>query len=156
MKKIGCFESPIGYILYTHQDHALYNMRIEENELTTNVIYENDDDIDQKLDAYFKGGLQSFDIDVVFENGTLFQRSVWQALLNIPFGTTKSYQDIAKTIGRPKALRAVGQACKKNPIGIVIPCHRVIGKNNALTGYSGKDYIHLKKKLLDMEKAFLD
>lgn len=156
MKKTGYFKSPIGYIIYVHETHKLYQMRIEEDQLDQHMTFENDDDINKQLDQYFKGSLTAFDLDIVFESGTDFQRSVWNQLLKIPFGKTKCYQEISELVGSPHAMRAVGQACKKNPIGIVVPCHRVIGKNNQLTGYSGKDYVHLKKKLLDMEKAFLD
>lgn len=131
-------------------------MRIDEEGEDICENYENDSIIDIKLEKYFKGSLKEFDIDVLFESGTDFQVSVWKELLKIPYGETRNYQEIAVSIGRPKALRAVGQACKKNPIGIVVPCHRVIGKDNKLTGYSGKNYIHLKKKLLDMEKAGLN
>ena len=66
-----------------------------------------------------------------------FQKKVWNALLEIPYGETRSYQDIAIRIGNPKAVRAVGGACNRNPIGIIIPCHRVVGKNGSLTGYAG-------------------
>lgn len=90
---------------------------------------------------------------VQFTTGTPFQRDVWNALLTIPYGHVVSYRDIAKQIGRPLAVRAVGQACKKNPIGLVVPCHRVIGANGALTGYSGKGFIHLKEALLQHEKT---
>lgn len=109
--------------------------------------------ITQSLDAYFKGSLEAFDVPVYFDHGTPFQKEVWQAMLNIPFGKTKSYEDIAHMIHRPKAVRAVGQACKRNPVGIIVPCHRVIGKNGDLTGYSGKHYIGLKKQLLLHERV---
>ncbi len=93
-------------------------------------------------------------IPVKFNHGTPFQRDVWEAMLKIPYGQTKSYQEIAMMINRPKALRAVGQACKRNPIGIIVPCHRVIGKDGSMTGYSGKEYVGLKRKLLDHEMGF--
>ncbi|AUD64732.1 phosphoenolpyruvate carboxykinase [Tenericutes bacterium MZ-XQ] len=153
--KMGCYLSPIGHILYEHENHHLYGLSIEEDFHEESFVFENDDMIEHELSDYFHGDLKNFDVDVVFEKGTDFQKRVWNQLLQIPFGQTKSYQDIANAVGNPKAVRAVGQACKKNPVGIVVPCHRVIGKNNKLTGYSGKHYIHLKKKLLDMEKAFL-
>lgn len=82
--------------------------------------------------------------------GTQFQKDVWQALLAIPYGETRSYQQIAETVQSPKALRAVGQACHVNPIGIIVPCHRVIGKNGKLTGYAGG--LEYKILLLEHEK----
>jgi O-6-methylguanine DNA methyltransferase len=91
----------------------------------------------------------------MFDHGTPFQKEVWQAMLEIPFGKTMSYLEIAKKINRPKAVRAVGQACKRNPIGIVVPCHRVIGSDGSLTGYSGKNFIHVKQKLLDHERRYV-
>jgi O-6-methylguanine DNA methyltransferase len=154
--KLGIYHSPIGHIVYEHDDHHLYGLSIEEDFHEEGLTFENDHFIEQELDGYFHGDIKHFDLDVVFEKGTPFQKMVWDELLHIPFGQTKSYQDIANAVGNPKAVRAVGQACKKNPVGIVVPCHRVIGKNNKLTGYSGKNYIHIKKKLLDMEKAFLN
>jgi len=89
---------------------------------------------------------------VTFEGGTQFQREVWNAMLTIPLGETRSYKDIAKQIGRPKALRAVGQACKRNPIGLVVPCHRVIGSGGEMRGYSGPAHIGLKQTLLNHER----
>jgi methylated-DNA-[protein]-cysteine S-methyltransferase len=89
------------------------------------------------LSAYFDGELTAIDrLPVVFE-GTEFQRSVWRGLLEIPCGETRSYGELARVIGRPKAVRAVGLANGSNPIAIVVPCHRVIGSNGTLTGYGG-------------------
>lgn len=83
--------------------------------------------------------------------GTPFQMQVWQALTTIPYGETWSYQDLANAIGNPKAVRAVGLANGKNPISVIVPCHRVIGKNGKLTGYAGG--VERKKKLLSLEQA---
>ena len=77
MKKTGYFKSPIGYIIYVHETHKLYQMRIEEDQLDQHMTFENDDDINKQLDQYFKGSLTAFDLDIVFESGTDFQRSVW-------------------------------------------------------------------------------
>ncbi len=82
--------------------------------------------------------------------GTIFQKAVWDVLLSIPYGETLTYGQIADKIGNPKAVRAVGGACHNNPIGIVIPCHRVLGKDGSLTGYAGG--VHLKEMLLNHEK----
>jgi len=108
--------------------------------------------IENQLKNYFNHQLKNFQLPIKFNRGTPFQHEVWNAMLKIPYGETRSYQDIAIQIHRPRALRAVGQACKRNPIGIVVPCHRVIGKDGSLTGYSGKDHTDIKKKLLDHEK----
>lgn len=89
-----------------------------------------------QLDAYFQGRLQVFDLPLDFR-GTDFQRSVWQALLDIPFGETRSYGEIARSLGRPGASRAVGAANGRNPISIIAPCHRVIGGSGGLTGFAG-------------------
>lgn len=87
-----------------------------------------------------------------FTRGTSFQKLVWSTLTTIPLGETWSYQQLAEAIGNPKAIRAVGQACKRNPIGLIIPCHRVIGKDGSMTGYSGPKYIGLKSEILAFEK----
>lgn len=90
-----------------------------------------------------------FDLHLV-PQGTAFQKAVWDVLLSIPYGETLTYGQIAEKIGNPKAVRAVGGACHNNPIGIVIPCHRVLGKDGSLTGYAGG--VHLKEMLLNHEK----
>ena len=108
------------------------------------------DETERQLCAYFAGELQAFDLPLDFR-GTDFQRRVWQALLTIPFGETRSYRDIAVALGRPTATRAVGAANGRNPIPIVAPCHRVIGANGSLTGFGGG--LENKAFLLDLEGA---
>jgi methylated-DNA-[protein]-cysteine S-methyltransferase len=105
----------------------------------------------QALDDYFHGSLKALDDLVTVAGGTDFQRSVWSALRTIPVGQTRSYLDIAKAIGNPKAVRAIGLANGANPIGIVVPCHRVIGSNGSMTGYGGG--ISRKQWLLKHEGA---
>jgi methylated-DNA-[protein]-cysteine S-methyltransferase len=100
--------------------------------------------------AYFAGNLQAIDKLPVETAGTPFQREVWRALREIPCGGTISYAELAKRIGRPAAVRAVGSANGSNPIGVVVPCHRVIGANGSLTGYGGG--IERKRWLLDHER----
>lgn len=90
----------------------------------------------RQLDEYFAGQRTRFDLELDF-NGTPFQKQVWNALLTIPFGETRSYQQLATQVGNPKASRAVGAANGKNPISIVAPCHRVVGASGALTGFAG-------------------
>ncbi|MDO9628579.1 MAG: methylated-DNA--[protein]-cysteine S-methyltransferase [Acholeplasmataceae bacterium] len=145
------YESPLGVITYRLENDLLVEMMIDDLAVS---IEDNASTkkINKQLDLYFKGQIKDFDIAIDFEKGTPFQRSVWSEMLKIPYGKTMSYQDIANHLHNPKAVRAVGQACKRNPIGIVVPCHRVIGKDGSLTGYSGKTYTHIKKILLDHEK----
>jgi methylated-DNA-[protein]-cysteine S-methyltransferase len=104
-----------------------------------------------QLDAYFDGRRRSFDLKLALE-GTPFQMSVWRALKEIPYGETLSYGELAEKIGRPGAARAVGGAVGKNPLPIVLPCHRVIGSNGSLTGFGGG--LDRKKALLSLEKGF--
>ncbi len=102
-----------------------------------------------QLDAYFAGERTSFDLDLAPE-GTTFQRDVWRALAAIPYGTTTTYSDIARSIGRPNAVRAVGAANGRNPLSIVVPCHRVVGRDGTLTGYAGG--LAHKASLLALER----
>lgn len=102
----------------------------------------------KQLDAYFAGRRTSFDV-ALSPRGTAFQRDVWRALASIPYGETTTYAEIARAIGRPRAVRAVGAANGRNPLSIVVPCHRVIGKDGTLTGYAGG--VENKRSLLDLE-----
>jgi len=102
----------------------------------------------RQLEAYLDGRLRTFDVPVDLR-GTPFQLAVWQALAEIPYGAVRSYSDIAERVGRPSAVRAVGMANGSNPVPIVIPCHRVIGKNTALTGFRGG--LRTKEALLRLE-----
>ncbi|GAB3012986.1 methylated-DNA--[protein]-cysteine S-methyltransferase [Streptomyces pseudoechinosporeus] len=105
--------------------------------------------IDQ-LKAYFAGELKEFDLPLRLD-GTPFQRTVWDQLRRIPFGETRSYGELADALGNPKASRAVGLANGRNPVGIIVPCHRVVGANGSLTGYGGG--LDRKKRLLDFERG---
>jgi methylated-DNA-[protein]-cysteine S-methyltransferase len=102
-----------------------------------------------ELTSYFAGHLKTFTVPVHFTQGTLFQQQVWRSLLTIPFGQTWSYKDLAASIDKPKAMRAVGNANGKNPIPIVVPCHRVIAHDGGLGGYSSG--LDIKRKLLRLE-----
>ena len=103
-----------------------------------------------QLTDYFAGRRTAFDLPLDLR-GTDFQRAVWEALLAIPYGETRSYGDIAAAIGRPRAARPVGQAVGANPVGVIVPCHRVIGSDGRLTGYGGG--LDLKRALLRLEGA---
>lgn len=107
----------------------------------------------QELDAYFAGTLRNFKTPLTLI-GTPFQQAVWAAVQEIPYGQTRSYADIARAIGRPKAVRAVGTAIGANPVWIIVPCHRVIQSNGGLGGYAGG--IERKKWLLEHESKWLN
>jgi methylated-DNA-[protein]-cysteine S-methyltransferase len=106
----------------------------------------------RQIDAYFARALTRFTVPLRFI-GTDFQRAVWQALLTIPYGETRSYGAIARQIGRPAAIRAVGAANGRNPISILAPCHRVVGAGGALTGFAGG--LAVKRRLLELESPTL-
>jgi methylated-DNA-[protein]-cysteine S-methyltransferase len=107
----------------------------------------------EELAEYFAGQRTGFDVELAMP-GTEFQRAVWHGLIEIPFGRTVTYGELAERIGRPAAVRAVGLANGRNPVSIVVPCHRVVGSTGALTGYAGG--IEAKAWLLDFERAVLD
>lgn len=103
----------------------------------------------RELDEYFSGGRRSFTVPLSL-GGTPFQRLVWQALKKIPYGQTRSYGDIARAVGRPKGFRAVGMANNRNPVLIMVPCHRVVGKDGGLTGFACG--LGVKRYLLELER----
>ncbi len=147
-------ESPIGPILLAGNEKGLKRLiflkgkkRIEiPSDWIENKEYFRE--AARQLEDYFSGKLESFDLELALE-GTDFQKSVWKALCEIPYGETRTYKEIAVSIGKPKAYRAVGLANNRNPIAIIIPCHRVIGADGKLTGYaSGLD---IKEFLLRLE-----
>ena len=105
-----------------------------------------------QVEKYLAGKLREFSLPLVL-HGTEFQAAAWRALQTVPYGQTRSYKDMAEQIGRPKAVRAVGLANNRNPISIIVPCHRVIGHNGALVGYGGG--LPLKRYLLDLEQGSL-
>ncbi|MFF4690619.1 methylated-DNA--[protein]-cysteine S-methyltransferase [Streptomyces sp. NPDC001307] len=104
----------------------------------------------EQLSAYFAGELKRFTLQLALR-GTPFQRGVWQELTRIPYGETRTYGQLADSLGKPQASRAVGLANGKNPVGIIVPCHRVIGSDGSLTGYGGG--LDRKRRLLDFERA---
>jgi methylated-DNA-[protein]-cysteine S-methyltransferase len=114
---------------------------------------ERDDEIlertTKQIDEYFKGNRKEFDIPLLMV-GTDFQKRVWKALMRVPYGATSTYGQIAKNIGSPRAVRAVGNACGANPISIIVPCHRIIGSDGALVGYGGG--LSVKRRLLQLEQ----
>lgn len=108
------------------------------------------DETERQLEAYFAGELKEFTVELRL-HGTPFQRTVWDQLLAIPYGETRSYGQLADALGRPQASRAVGLANGKNPVSIIVPCHRVVGAGGGLTGYGGG--LPRKQRLLDFESG---
>lgn len=145
------FDTPFGLLKIEEIDNKV--IKIELNNPTSNRTFKLTKTLEKafkEIDEFLEGKRKkfTFKIDPI---GTEFQKSVWNALLDIPYGEVKSYKDIAIAIGNPKACRAVGMANNKNPIPIVIPCHRVIGSNGKLTGYAYG--LVLKAHLLNLEKG---
>lgn len=105
----------------------------------------------RQLDAYFRGTLTAFELPVAFKGGSAFERSVWQGMRAIPYGETWTYGDLAERVGG--VARAVGGACGRNPIPVVVPCHRVVGANGRLVGFSGGDGVESKRQLLNLERG---
>jgi methylated-DNA-[protein]-cysteine S-methyltransferase len=149
MKKVGIYQSPIGPLWLEEENNCLVGLYFEdpiesivESPLLTMVK--------MQLDEYFCGKRHTFTIPLTYQ-GTPFQMKVWNTLRSIPYGTTCSYQELANQIASPRAARAVGMANNRNPLPIVIPCHRVIGKNGALVGYAGG--LPRKQFLLNLEQS---
>jgi methylated-DNA-[protein]-cysteine S-methyltransferase len=148
-------DSPIGVRTLAGDVDALTHLRMHEQ--TREPPYQHSwaqdqdafPDVVAQLGAYFAGELTDFDVTLRLE-GTVFQQRVWNALLEIPYGETRSYGELAKCIGRPEAPRAVGLANGRNPIAVIVPCHRVIGSDGSLTGYGGG--LHRKRALLEHER----
>jgi methylated-DNA-[protein]-cysteine S-methyltransferase len=151
-------ESPIGELLLVSDGKDLIRVSMDKQKYATEIgdDWEEKKDIPalklaaEQLKSYFAGLLDHFDLPIAFR-GTEFQNKVWSELTKIPFGQTISYGELARRVGSPKASRAVGLANGKNPIAIIVPCHRVIGANGTLTGYGGG--LPRKKKLLELEQC---
>ena len=141
--------SPVGTLEIKGDENGLVSVHFldSEEKTTTSISKFLQPAIDQLLE-YFKGDRTKFDLKLNPE-GTPFQKKVWEQLMKIPFAKTVSYQEIANRLGNPKVIRAAASANGKNPIAIIIPCHRVIGSDGSLTGYAGG--LHRKKWLLDHE-----
>lgn len=147
------YHSPLGWVEIQASQDAITSLVFcnerKDNEHNDSAILA---DCVGQLEAYFTGQLTKFDIPVS-QTGTEFQKKVWNVLMDIPFGTTVSYGDVAKMLHHPQAVRAVGAANGKNKIWIIVPCHRVIGANGSMTGYTGG--IERKKWLLNHESQNL-
>lgn len=147
-------DSPVGPLTLISNGAALVHCEFENPRYAYKAAPAGADKILDKarreLEAYFAGKLKTFTVPVA-PNGTPFQQRVWAALQTIPYGVTRSYGQQAAAIGSPQASRAVGLANGRNPVAIIIPCHRVIGANGSLTGYGGG--MERKKLLLDLEQG---
>ncbi|EAD5402871.1 methylated-DNA--[protein]-cysteine S-methyltransferase [Listeria monocytogenes] len=148
--------SPVGDLFITIDEKWIRNISYDEPknwELLEGTIIEKElfQALTTQLDDYFEGKREHFDLPVLLK-GTDFQQKVWQALSEIPYGVVVSYKDIAILAGSPKAVQAVGQANRANPIPIIIPCHRCVKSNGELGGYNGAD-VDKKQYLLALEKG---
>lgn len=159
MKRYNVYESAIGPLFLAVNDEGslvnLWFLSSADDERTVAGPSDVHDpsatlEVEKQLAEYFSGKRNYFDLQLA-PNGTEFQKKVWDALLTIPYGQTRSYGQIATQIGNPAACRAVGLANGSNPIAVVIPCHRVIGSNGKLTGFGGG--LPLKERLLRLESG---
>ena len=153
-------ESPVGQLILIANESNLVGIKFgykKDEELPGNFIKKDIHHIfrntEIQLDEYFRGKRQKFELPLSM-SGTDFQKKVWGKLLDIPFGETISYQELAERIGDKKKARAVGSANGKNPIPIIVPCHRVIAKNGSLGGFGGG--VPIKRYLLELEKIVLN
>lgn len=155
------YSSPIGRLLMISQDNKLTNLDLEAEQIAPNpkwILQENHplfEQVSAALTRYFNGEKEDFAGIPLNPQGTPFQQSIWQQLCQIAYGETTSYGELANRINKPKAVRAVGGAVGSNPISIIIPCHRVLGKTRQLTGFGGG--LPAKRHLLQLENiAYVD
>ena len=149
MSGFAIYESPFGPIRMDYEGEVLVRLRTVEPTVQTGERTELTDRAMEQLREYFSGQRKQFELPYELR-GTEFQKKVWAALEAIPYGQTRSYREIAQAVGNPKAVRAVGAANGKNPMWVVVPCHRVIGADGGLTGYAGG--VELKRALLELEQ----
>ncbi|MFA9445005.1 methylated-DNA--[protein]-cysteine S-methyltransferase [Egicoccus sp. AB-alg6-2] len=153
----GIVDSPLGPITLVRDGRALVGCYLEpqRHRPEQEGFGPREDgafaDVAEQLAAYFAGDRRTFELALSFARGTAFQQQVWRALCDIPYGETISYGELATRIGQPTASRAVGLANGRNPLGIIVPCHRVVGANGTLTGYGGG--LERKQQLLDLERG---
>ncbi|MDD3654347.1 MAG: methylated-DNA--[protein]-cysteine S-methyltransferase [Desulfotomaculaceae bacterium] len=152
MKSIFSYQTVLGEIRIAENGAAITNLYFQGDTIPTEVVVQETEllrEAAQQLREYLTGKRTNFSLPLAPE-GTRFMLHVWEALCSIPYGDTRSYGDVANSIGKKKASRAVGMANNKNPIPIFIPCHRVVGKNGKLVGYRGG--LQMKERLLELEK----
>ncbi len=156
MPYIHYYHSPIGALKITAEDcitglslcteEVSNTANMQESEVACTPLLQ---ETCKQLEEYFSDTRTTFDLPIKYPSGTPFQHSVWDALRSIPYGETRSYEDIAIAIGNPKAVRAIGQANTRNPILLLVPCHRVINKNGTIGGFGCG--VEVKKQLLHLE-----
>lgn len=147
------YRTPIGHIIIGEKDNKITHILFEGNSVPDGYVLKETSTLieaSKQLKEYFKGQRKEFKL-ALNPSGTEFMKRVWTSLQDIPYGETRSYKDIAISIGRDRAYRAVGLANNRNPISIIIPCHRVIGANGALVGYGGG--LDIKTYLLELERS---
>ena len=145
-------KTPLGFAKLEGDEHGLSSLTVLNNDITiSNIIPEILEDGVRQLEEYFNGELTDFSLKLN-PQGTDFQKRVWNALLAIPYGKTSSYLQLSKDLGDVKAIRAVANANGKNPLWIIVPCHRVIGSDGSLTGYAGG--LHRKQWLIEHESPY--
>jgi methylated-DNA-[protein]-cysteine S-methyltransferase len=140
------YQSPIGTLYLVFSGRRLTSIRFDRPSVRAGRA---PDPFRRELDAYFRGKLRAFTQEIHFTSGTEFEKRVWSAILDVPYGRTVTYKMLAEKVGSPRASRAVGQALARNPIPIVVPCHRVVESGGGLGGYSPGAGI--KERLLKME-----
>ena len=143
------YQTSVGKLYISEKDEKICRVSFSDDILADVCKTDLIEETYKQISQYFLGDRKNFDIPIILE-GTEFQEKVWKALLTICYGQTVSYKDLAEMIDSPRAYRAVGNANNKNKIMIIVPCHRVVGNNGDLTGYSGG--LNIKKYLLDLEK----
>ena len=146
------YNPPIGRLVIVQDNNGICQIVLPNREIKVNATEKLTPVIERtinQLEEYFQGERKSFDVPLSLK-GTDFQLMVWRELMKIPYGHTVCYSELAEKIRNPKAQRAVGMANNRNPVPIIVPCHRVVGKNGSLTGYAGG--IEVKAKLLELEK----
>lgn len=148
MMESAVIKTPLGFAEIKGDENGLISISVMDEKQLSDIIPEVLEDAVYQLQEYFEGARKEFQL-TLNPRGTDFQKRVWEELTNIPFGKTTSYLDLSKRLGDVKAIRAVAAANGKNPLWIVIPCHRVIGSNGDLIGYAGG--LHRKKWLLEHE-----
>lgn len=145
-------KTPLGYTKITGDNDGIASVTVlNSEEQISDIIPESLEDCVYQLNEYFEGKRQVFDLNLN-PQGTDFQKTVWEALLTIPYGKTMSYLELSKQLGDVKAIRAVANANGKNPLWIIVPCHRIIGTDGSLTGYAGG--LHRKQWLLEHESPY--
>ncbi|NLY86209.1 MAG: methylated-DNA--[protein]-cysteine S-methyltransferase [Tissierellia bacterium] len=156
--KYYSFTSPIGELTIYFNEEGIIGLAFYGDKLEEYIekyygppmeVNKEDYNYHHEIIQYLQGDLKEFTLPI-YLRGTEFQKKVWKELLNIPYGETRTYKEIAEKVNCPKGFRAVGNALNKNPVAIIVPCHRVVGSNGKLVGFAGG--LELKEKLLELEK----